>query len=1154
MAKKQLIGLVIAFAVTSAATLTAAPAAYAAVPEPVLQYSFDALGDAGAGLPADSVVADSAGSHSGAVLGSGATVAGGPAGGADRALKLPGGVSSSGAAHVRMPAGVLSSTGDVTVSAWLKWAGGQTCAWPFTLGSSSSSYLFFTPSCGGNLIGAVRAGSETRATGSGALATSWTHVAVVLKSGQSVSTFVNGEQVAVVATSVTGTAALGTSSSSGYLGRSFFSADPLFAGAIDDVRVYTSALTEAQVTEIGHGTYDAIVQTDAASGADLGDISAVISPVSLPARGAAGSVISWASSDPAVVSTTGQVNRPTVGQSDAKVALTPTYSFGDVGVIGTPIEVTVVATTGEELLDLFESQYVLEPVLASGIRLPALGDVDIEYASDDAAVSVSADGVLTSTASTAVAASVTVRLTTAGEQVSKTFHVTVLPADGAHRLLAYQRTPLAAQVYDSDLAYSLHLALAAQGEAFTPLHDNTGIVFAEGLQTADHLHSTTTFRSPWVFHRPDGGYGVVGVLADAAGAPLASHAGRLVYFESDDLRQFTQVGYVTVDAASVGSPRVVWDSAEERYVLSWTNASGAWRTAFVSSMADAAAGEASVSAPVELGPLTTDPSVNPDIPGAVSGNVITVDAATARALEIRFGRIANTAIDLDDELTTTAGTPIDFDEVAATLGYSDGSDVETPIVWSSAERDAVDFDSPGTYTVTGQLRDQRNIFPLAAQRADPTIIHWQDRYIMVSTWDVNNVGSAGLPLRVSDTIAGLATAPEVRIITNTQNATDGSRLMGCFWAPDIIEVGGQLQIFVAPCYGTASWSSVVSTVIKLREGGDPANPADWSQPQKIVKADGSPLQLDAAHPGISLDLTYFQDPQTEAEYVVWSERYINRPHPGGTGSGNGDAELWIAEYDPDAVRLVSEPVLLNRATAGWEQNNTDVVEGAFFTVHDGTIWMTYSGSNVDATYAVGLMQAEVGADLLDVDAWTEWNAPVVKSDPSRNEYGPGHSGFVEDEFGDLYFVYHAKASTGGTRDAGIRKVFWASDGQPILDMTDDERIKPEFRDVSVTIVVEEAQASIDVAAVASVRCVAGKSVVAATVSNDGDVPVELAISGAYGSRSISALAAGKSSSSAFTTRAAYIAAGSLIVTASATVDGAPVTRTFAVSHPASTCG
>ncbi|WP_157001817.1 beta-L-arabinofuranosidase domain-containing protein [Agromyces laixinhei] len=96
-------------------------------------------------------------------------------------------------------------------------------------------------------------------------------------------------------------------------------------------------------------------------------------------------------------------------------------------------------------------------------------------------------------------------------------------------------------------------------------------------------------------------------------------------------------------------------------------------------------------------------------------------------------------------------------------------------------------------------------------------------------------------------------------------------------------------------------------------------------------------------------------------------------------------------------------------------------------------------------------------------------------------------------------------------------------------------------------------ATLDVSAVAAVRCVAGRAVVTTTVSNADDVTVDFAVDGQFGSRNVTALAAGKSSSQAFMTRLASIDAGSVSVAAGATVDGAPVTRTLTVEYPAVTC-
>ncbi|SEI98294.1 family 43 glycosylhydrolase [Demequina mangrovi] len=61
---------------------------------------------------------------------------------------------------------------------------------------------------------------------------------------------------------------------------------------------------------------------------DLGDTSAVVADLDLPTTGTSGTAISWESSDPAHLSTTGDVTRPAQGEDDATVALTATIVNG----------------------------------------------------------------------------------------------------------------------------------------------------------------------------------------------------------------------------------------------------------------------------------------------------------------------------------------------------------------------------------------------------------------------------------------------------------------------------------------------------------------------------------------------------------------------------------------------------------------------------------------------------------------------------------------------------------------------------------------------------------------------------------------------------------------------------------------------------------
>lgn len=96
--------------------------------------------------------------------------------------------------------------------------------------------------------------------------------------------------------------------------------------------------------------------------------------------------------------------------------------------------------------------------------------------------------------------------------------------------------------------------------------------------------------------------------------------------------------------------------------------------------------------------------------------------------------------------------------------------------------------------------------------------------------------------------------------------------------------------------------------------------------------------------------------------------------------------------------------------------------------------------------------------------------------------------------------------------------------------------------------------SLDVSAEAASRCVAGKSVLTVKVTNGDDVAVAATLATPYGSKSVAAVAAGKSSSQVFTTRLAAAPAGVVEVTATATVDGQPVSTVVEAEYPAHSCG
>ena len=87
-----------------------------------------------------------------------------------------------------------------------------------------------------------------------------------------------------------------------------------------------------------------------------------------------------------------------------------------------------------------------------------------------------------------------------------------------------------------------------------------------------------------------------------------------------------------------------------------------------------------------------------------------------------------------------------------------------------------------------------------------------------------------------------------------------------------------------------------------------------------------------------------------------------------------------------------------------------IAEGPNAIVHDGTIFLIYSGSLVGIDYTTGLVTAPAGqgADLTDASVWTKLDYPLQKSGMynGRWQLGTGHGMWSHDEDGNLIYVFH----------------------------------------------------------------------------------------------------------------------------------------------------
>ncbi|MEO7933704.1 MAG: LamG-like jellyroll fold domain-containing protein [Chthoniobacterales bacterium] len=153
--------------------------------------------------------------------------------------------------HVTLPAGVVSSLNDCTISAWVKL--NSVTAWTriFDFGTGTANYMLLTPTNGSGVRFAIKTtpSAEQVITGNTAIAAgAWTHVAVVL-SGSTGTLYVNGVSVGTNTAMTLRPSSLGATTLN-YLGRSQFSADPYLNGVIDEFQIHGYAMSVSEITAL----------------------------------------------------------------------------------------------------------------------------------------------------------------------------------------------------------------------------------------------------------------------------------------------------------------------------------------------------------------------------------------------------------------------------------------------------------------------------------------------------------------------------------------------------------------------------------------------------------------------------------------------------------------------------------------------------------------------------------------------------------------------------------------------------------------------------------------------------------------------------------------------------------------------------------------
>lgn len=155
--------------------------------------------------------------------------------------------------HVTLPAGVVNGLGAVTISSWINIDAQANWQRVFDFGTATNNYMFLTTqyaNSSGRLRFAIRTPSVGEQTIDSSVTTpvgSWIHVAVVLNGGTG-TLYLNGVQRGQNTAMTLNPTSLGNTTLN-YMGKSQF-ADPYFNGKIDDFRIYTRALSSAEVSAL----------------------------------------------------------------------------------------------------------------------------------------------------------------------------------------------------------------------------------------------------------------------------------------------------------------------------------------------------------------------------------------------------------------------------------------------------------------------------------------------------------------------------------------------------------------------------------------------------------------------------------------------------------------------------------------------------------------------------------------------------------------------------------------------------------------------------------------------------------------------------------------------------------------------------------------
>ncbi|SDC89459.1 immunoglobulin-like domain-containing protein [Nocardioides lianchengensis] len=524
------------------------------------------------------------------------TVAGTASWNAGDGFTFSGGASSGGNA-ITLPNNLLTGLEDVTVDfdAWVDPTLTSGNWFMFNLGNlatypNGTGYLFTTNDANGRYRGTIAEdgfASEQSVSRAGHVARGqWRHLTLSIDGGTPAAPgaarlYEDGVLVASNTNLTTNPGLLGTpdgTTTRNVLGRSAYAGDASFKGRLRDFRVYSRALTGAEAASSAQDTSTAAAEADRTA-LTLGDTSAVVANLALPASGTNGSTINWATSNAAAVTAAGVVTRPSYGQPDGTATLTATITRGAV----TRTKDFAVTVLAEEQDDAGKAQAAVAAVtlvkpddVRGNLTLPTAGrhETALTWASSAPAV-VSATGVVTRPAYGAQPVDVTLTVTAArnAATASRPIVVRVQPAPAPADYDAYAFAYFTGESTDDGEKIYLGASKGNDPLDYDELNDGDPVL--------ESTYGERGLRDPFIIRSHEGDrfwmlatdlkiYG-----GNDFGTAQETGSKYLEIWESTDLVNWSPQRHVKVSSDLAGNtwaPEAFYDEEAGEYVVYWASA------------------------------------------------------------------------------------------------------------------------------------------------------------------------------------------------------------------------------------------------------------------------------------------------------------------------------------------------------------------------------------------------------------------------------------------------------------------------------------------------------------------------------------------------------------------------------------------------------